>query len=127
MATMTARKRAKGIRYTAPIRIMRQGKIIQTESETFDSRGTAQSWAARREEELEQSFREAVDNDVETCEELGVRSLESYREKPVFQLLLSISAVNTPFCAPEFKLYSNLANIRSTLSHGRRRPPSLIF
>lgn len=53
MATITARKLKSGTRYTAQIRIFRDGKTVYTESETFDKKAMAQSWAKRRESELE--------------------------------------------------------------------------
>ncbi len=53
MATITARKRKSGTRYTAQIRIYRDGETVYTESETFDKKTMAQSWAKRRETELE--------------------------------------------------------------------------
>lgn len=54
MATITARKGKKGTRYTAQIRLREKGKIIYTESETFDKRRLAEQWAKRRETELAQ-------------------------------------------------------------------------
>lgn len=53
MATITSRKRKDGsVGYTAQIRIKKEGKIIHTESETFDRSSAAKSWAAIREESL---------------------------------------------------------------------------
>lgn len=52
MATITAHKRKKGTVYTAQIRIRRQGEIVHTESATFDAKGLAKAWVARRETEL---------------------------------------------------------------------------
>jgi integrase len=51
MATIIARKRKTGTRYTAQIRISRGGKT-HTESRTFDRRALAVAWAKRRESEL---------------------------------------------------------------------------
>ncbi|MGH1371173.1 MAG: tyrosine-type recombinase/integrase [Cellvibrionaceae bacterium] len=53
MATISARKLKSGIRYTAQIRITRDGQTVYTESETFDRKSIAQAWAKRRESELE--------------------------------------------------------------------------
>lgn len=54
MGTITARKRGAGVRYTAQIRMRRDGAIIHTESETFSKRVLAQEWLRRREAELDQ-------------------------------------------------------------------------
>lgn len=55
MGTITARRRKDGsIRYTAQIRIKRDGKIIHTEAETFGARTLAKEWMRRRESELDQ-------------------------------------------------------------------------
>lgn len=54
MATITARKGKNGTRYTAQNRRREKGKIIYTESETFDRRRLAEQLAKRREAELEQ-------------------------------------------------------------------------
>lgn len=54
MATITPRKRKDGsVGYTAQIRIMRDGKKVYSESQTFDRKQAAQSWAKKREAELE--------------------------------------------------------------------------
>lgn len=53
MGTITLRKRKDGsARYTAQIRIMRQGATVYQESQTFDRKATAQAWIKRRETEL---------------------------------------------------------------------------
>ncbi|MBD1412838.1 tyrosine-type recombinase/integrase [Burkholderia contaminans] len=53
MATITARTRRDGtIGYTAQIRIKKAGKIVHTESETFDRKQAAVTWAKMREAEL---------------------------------------------------------------------------
>lgn len=55
MATITKRRRKDGsLRYTAQIRIRRQGKIIHTESRTFSRLAVAREWAREREERLAQ-------------------------------------------------------------------------
>jgi integrase len=51
MATIIARKRKAGTRYTAQIRISRGGHV-HSESRTFDRRAIAVAWARRRESEL---------------------------------------------------------------------------
>lgn len=53
MATITARKRAGGVRYTAQVRIKRKGQVVYSESKTFAKRALAKEWAARREHELQ--------------------------------------------------------------------------
>lgn len=52
MASIVARKGKSGTRYTAQIRIHRQGRLIHSESETFNSRAAAKAWAASRETEI---------------------------------------------------------------------------
>lgn len=52
MATITSRKRKDGMRYTALIRIKRNGKVVHSESETFDKKMLARDWAALRESKL---------------------------------------------------------------------------
>lgn len=52
MATISARKRKDGTRYTAQIRIRRGGEVVYTESETFNKKRDAESWATQREAEL---------------------------------------------------------------------------
>ena len=53
MGTITARKRAdKSIGYTAQIRIKENGKIIHSESKTFDRQQAASAWIKKRETEL---------------------------------------------------------------------------
>ncbi|WP_299775669.1 site-specific integrase [uncultured Pseudoteredinibacter sp.] len=52
MATITSRKRRGGMKYSAVIRIKRNGKVVHSETETFDKKSLAKDWAARRESEL---------------------------------------------------------------------------
>lgn len=53
MGTITARKRRDGtVGYTAQIRIKRDGKIVYTESQTFDREPAARAWLKKREVEL---------------------------------------------------------------------------
>jgi len=52
MATIVARKRASGVKYTAQIRIKKNGKVVYTESETFDRKALAKAWADKREAQL---------------------------------------------------------------------------
>jgi integrase len=53
MAHILARKRASGIRYTANIRITRDGVILHREAKTFELRSAAERWARAREVALE--------------------------------------------------------------------------
>jgi hypothetical protein len=53
MATILTRKRADGLRFTARIRLTRDGKPVYTESQTFSTKTAAREWARRREVELE--------------------------------------------------------------------------
>lgn len=53
MGTIVARKRKDGsVGYTAQIRIKHEGKIIHTESQTFERKPAASQWLKRRETEL---------------------------------------------------------------------------
>ncbi|UZW61545.1 site-specific integrase [Lysobacter enzymogenes] len=53
MGTISTRRRKDGSQgYTAQIRLKRDGKVIHSESETFDTRPLAKAWMARREAEL---------------------------------------------------------------------------
>jgi integrase len=53
MGTITSRKRKDGtLGHTAQIRIKRDGKLVHTESQTFDRRPAAVVWLKRRETEL---------------------------------------------------------------------------
>jgi len=52
MATIIARKRKKGMRYTAQIRITLSNGSIHTESQTFDKKTHAKFWAKKREVEF---------------------------------------------------------------------------
>lgn len=55
MGTISARERKdKSIGYTAQIRLKDGGKVVYTESKTFDRRQAAQSWLDKRERELAQ-------------------------------------------------------------------------
>ena len=54
MPTIKTRKQADGAtRYTAIVRLRRQGKILHRESRTFTHRSAALSWAKHREVALE--------------------------------------------------------------------------
>lgn len=53
MATIVARKRADGPRFTARIRLTRDGELIHKETKTFSTKAAAREWAKRREVELE--------------------------------------------------------------------------
>jgi hypothetical protein len=52
MATIVARKRADGPRFTARIRLKRNGELIHKESRTFSTKGAAKEWARAREVQL---------------------------------------------------------------------------
>lgn len=53
MGTITQRKRNDGSSgFTAQIRIMKEGKTVYQESQTFDRKATAQAWIRKREAEL---------------------------------------------------------------------------
>ena len=52
MATYTSLKRKEGMRYAVQIRIRRNGKVVHSETETFDRKSLAKEWAARCESEL---------------------------------------------------------------------------
>lgn len=55
MSTIKARKQGNGAtRYTAIVRLRRQGKILRRESRTFTHRSAALSWARHREVALEE-------------------------------------------------------------------------
>lgn len=55
MGTVSARKRSDGSTgYTAQIRLKRAGKVVHTESRTFDRKQAAKAWMDRREVELQQ-------------------------------------------------------------------------
>jgi len=52
VGTITARKRRNGVMYTAQIRLMRDGKIVHSESQTFEKKSFAKQWLLVRETEL---------------------------------------------------------------------------
>lgn len=52
MATITARKRADGVKYTAQIRLKKDGKVYHTEAKTFERKALAKAWGEKREAEL---------------------------------------------------------------------------
>jgi integrase len=49
VATIVTRKRADGPRFTARIRMTRDGELIHKETETFSTKAAAKDWAQRRE------------------------------------------------------------------------------
>ena len=53
MATIVARKRADGPRFTAVVRLNRDGKLVHRESKTFSTRAAAKEWGKRRGVELQ--------------------------------------------------------------------------
>ena len=55
MATIRSRKLADGtVRYTAQIRVKREGAQVYQESQTFARKQAAQAWVRKREAELDQ-------------------------------------------------------------------------
>lgn len=52
VGTIIERKRAKGVRYTAQVRIKRGGKVVHRENETFSTRHAAQAWIDKREKAI---------------------------------------------------------------------------
>jgi integrase len=52
MGTIIERKRAAGMRYTAQVRIKRNGQIVHQEAETFTKRDAAEAWIEKREKAL---------------------------------------------------------------------------
>jgi hypothetical protein len=55
MSTIKVRKQGNGAtRYTAIVRLRRQGKVLHRESRTFTHRSAALSWAKHREVVLEE-------------------------------------------------------------------------
>jgi integrase len=55
MGTITVRRRKDGsLGYTAQIRIKREGKLVHSESETFDRHALANQWMTRREAALDE-------------------------------------------------------------------------
>lgn len=56
MGTITKRRRRDGSTgYTAQIRLKRDGRLVHSESETFDREALAREWLRRREAELDQA------------------------------------------------------------------------
>lgn len=54
MGTITQRRKADGtLRYTAQIRIRRQGEIVYQQTQTFSKKAAAQAWIRKREAELD--------------------------------------------------------------------------
>src|ERR1700722_1882196 len=53
LAHILARMRGSGVRYTANIRIKKNGVIVHRESKTFEMRSAAEKWARAREVALE--------------------------------------------------------------------------
>ena len=79
MGTITRRKNKDGsTKYTAQIKLRRQGRIVYQESQTFDFKHTAQAWLKRRETEL------AAPGALERVKRKGVtirQIIEQYLEK----------------------------------------------
>jgi integrase len=53
MGTITPRTTKSGVVYTAQIRIKRSGKVVHSESRTFERKAIAQKWMTAREAELQ--------------------------------------------------------------------------
>ncbi|TDN70391.1 site-specific integrase [Paraburkholderia sp. BL10I2N1] len=52
MGSITTRKSKSGPRYTALVRVKRDGKIVHSEAQTFERRAVAAAWIKQRETEL---------------------------------------------------------------------------
>lgn len=75
MATIVARKRKRGTQYTARVRIIRDGRVVVDESETFSEKRLAQQWADRREAQL------AKPGGLERADQITIGTvLDWYRE-----------------------------------------------
>ncbi len=77
MATITARQRQNGVKYTAQIRI-KHGTRHLSESKTFSNRKTAEAWAKKREVELEQpgELEKAL-----SCDVLIIELIDRYEQE----------------------------------------------
>lgn len=53
MGTITQRTTKSGVVYTAQIRLKRAGKVVHSESKTFERKATAQKWMTAREADLQ--------------------------------------------------------------------------
>lgn len=94
MGTITSRKRKSGTRYTAQIRIKRDGLVVHSEAETFDKHADAKMWMRRREAELDASGTLAQKNDPILKDTLNKYIAESVRHvgRTKAQVLRTISA-----------------------------------
>lgn len=77
MPTIKARKQAdSSLRYTAVVRIRRQGKVLHQEAKTFAHRSAAERWGKHREVALEDPsalVRAAALNQVEQADPVVYR------------------------------------------------------
>lgn len=80
MGTITQRKNKKGdTKYSAQIRLRRNGAIVYQEAQTFDRKQMAQAWLKRRETELaEPGAIERANRKGVTIKEMIDRYLEEY-------------------------------------------------
>lgn len=79
MGTITRRETKKGVRYTAQIRLRREGVIVYQESQTFERKQTAQAWIRKRETELAQpGGLERAQRQGATVRQMIGRYLEQY-------------------------------------------------
>lgn len=95
MGTILARKRKDGSTgYTAVIRIKKAGKVIHSETETFDREQAANSWLKKRETELAQPGGLVKVKDPTLGEVIDQYNLEKMREhgKTKTQVLRTIRA-----------------------------------
>ncbi|WP_101048662.1 site-specific integrase [Macromonas nakdongensis] len=84
MGTITARKRRDGTTgYTAQIRLKQGGKVIHTESQTFDRRPAAALWLTMREDQLAQPGAiEALQAPDPTLAQVIAQYLKELRKPP---------------------------------------------
>lgn len=54
MGSITRRENKNGVRYTAQIRLRREGVVVYQESQTIERKQTTQAWVKKRETELAQ-------------------------------------------------------------------------
>lgn len=82
MGTITQRKRKDGSSgFTAQIRIMKEGRAVYQESQTFDRKATAQAWIRKREAELyEPGAIEKANRKGVTVKEMIERYLQEYEK-----------------------------------------------
>lgn len=97
MGTITARKRNDNtVGYTAQIRLKKGGKVIHTESQTFDREQAAKAWLKKRETELAQPGALDKPDDPTLSEVINTYNADTRREhgKTKTQVLKAIQASN---------------------------------